>query len=61
MLKKEIIQETKIRAVARKKEGLRQYPWLNYPLSYLGSSLNNLKTSLNFGSIIKKEMPESML
>ena len=33
------------RAVAGKKQGLRQYPWLNSPPSYLGSYLTKKLTS----------------
>ena len=43
-----------LRAVVRKNMDWGKYPWLNSPPSCLGSSLNNVKTSLNFGSIIKK-------
>ena len=45
---------------SQKKYGLRQYPWLNSPPSCLGSSLNNVKTSLIFGSIIKKNWKHVM-
>ena len=45
---------------SQKKYGLRQYPWLNFPPSCLGSSLNNVKTSLNFGSIIKRNWKHVM-